>query len=179
MDENFYMDAPDEMVEYLTKHAEGSVDKLEASYEITRQGAEKLMHLLIAGIGGAALLLFNQAGAGIVAWSAAGLVAIMAGWFGCALYLLKTCIAARKRLFRFFNTRSLYFEDARTPGEKVTLHTLKRLQIFDMENLADDLQKINFDRAKSLDLARYISAGVALSGVCVSALFFAVHRGIL
>lgn len=169
-----YIDADDDMVDYLTKHVDDMFDRQEASYEKTRNGAEKLMNLLVAGIGSAALLLFNRASAGgVPVWATVGLAVTLIGWAVCAFYLLKNCIQAQERPTRNIHPSSLYYDDPRT-GERVSLRDLRRFMIFDSEEAIQRLTEINRTRAVSLNHVRIATlavSGIGLCGVLLALLF--------
>ena len=165
-----YMDADDDMVEYLTAQIDGSFARQEASYEKTREGAEKLLNMLVAGIGAAGMLLFSIANSNGAIWVLGGLGITASGWFVCAAYLLKKCIVAQPRPTPFSKPSALYFDDART-NKKVTLPSLKRFRIYDKETYINDLAEINRARVKALDFARYGAAACPLIGIVCAALF--------
>jgi hypothetical protein len=167
MDENYFMEANDEMIEYLTEKLETDFIKKEASYEKVREGADKLLNLLVTGIGGSALLLIGATDAPTVV----GLAELLIGWFLCALYLLKNCITARERPSMFSPPDVLYFDDPNT-GRKIALHDLKRLRVFDINLYLKELIEIIRKRACCLDYSRYGAAIIPIVGFVLYLLFW-------
>jgi Na+/melibiose symporter-like transporter len=172
MDEYHYMDADDDMVDYLTKEVDGSFVRQEASYERTREGAEKLLNMLIAGIGGATLLLFNLLNSGNTpCWLTAGMLMTVFVWFVCAICLMMFCIRAQERPSLFADPSVLFFDDARTKA-KVTLQALRRFLIYHKETSLNKLGATNFRRAKALNWIRYGAITSPAAGLLFAAIWW-------
>ena len=170
MDEDYFIDADDAMVDYLNAHIEGAFLRQEESFEITREGSQKLLNLLVAGIGAAALLLVNlTAGNATASGIPSGLLILLAGWFLCACALLRFCIGIRERPTRFGYPSSLYAIDVET-GCRVLLPRLRRFRLFDMESSLNTLVAINCARARALDWTRWGCALVPVAGVIAAVL---------
>jgi hypothetical protein len=166
-DENHFMDADDEMVEYLGAHVEGAFLRQEESFETTREGSQKLLNLLVAGIGGSALLLFNaMASGGAASGITMGLSVLLSGWFLCACVLLTGCIGIRERPTRFGYPSCLYAIDVET-GHRVSLPRLRRFRLFYMEASLNTLAAINRKRARALDWTRWGCAAVPVVAALV------------
>lgn len=163
--EDFFLDADDETVLYLESQALGTLDRFEASYRDLKGVSDRLLNLLIVGIGASFMLLFRSEQWNIVS---VGILVFMLGWIGCGFYLLNTCIKTKRRPLATTTPSKLYFPD------KTSLDELRRWRVWDMDDACNQLQQITANMANHLDKARRMIALTPCVAIVVTLKFWAL-----
>lgn len=164
--ENFFLDASDEMVDYLEAQGVETFNRLEQSYKDSRLNSEKLISILVVGIGAAFMLLYNQIkDDGYVMFISVGLAVFMVCWVLCAFYLLNTCIRTRRRTIPPTSPGGLYYPD------KTPIGQLRRWRLWNLEDSCDRMERIALSTAKHLDkVRRYIVLSPCVA-LCASIMY--------
>lgn len=136
IDEDYFMDVSDEMVEYLTDEGKNAVKRMEESFTAIRVRSQLLANILIAGIGGATMLFLNT-------WNrenthiSIGLLIIIFGWMGSLIYLTKKALNAHQRPTAFGTPLQLYDSD-----NPIRLDILLRKRLYDYSDSCQKIGKI-------------------------------------
>jgi hypothetical protein len=170
IDRDYFMTAPDDMVEYLTAQQEADYAQQNAIYSQLQERAQKLLNLLVVVIGGTLAFVIGLASTNNPNSPAGfGLAFLMAGWIASVIALC-LCVLSRKRPTIFSSPELLFHDDEKT-GQKITLVNLKRQRISDVQQDINKLMETN------REIARYLNGAIffAVASPLVCMLFFSMR----
>jgi hypothetical protein len=156
--ERYFMDASDEMIDYLGEQGVSLARNAEAAYQRTRDKGYYFLNVLLAGIGASILLLYH-AGERFDSASV-GLCVFAAGWIVCAAFLVFGCLRATRRFPVEASPHDLY-------RKGMTLGELRRLRLYDYSYLGEVGCECAEKTARRLD--RIIAGAVVSAGLSLSA----------
>lgn len=169
IDEDYFMSAPDEMVEYLTDQGTKAVKRMEDSFTAIRVRSQLLANILIAGIGGSAMLFLNTWDKGNVEISL-GLLIIIFGWIGCLIFLTRKALNVRERPTAFGTPLQLY--DADNP---IALKTLLRRRLYDYSDSCQKIGEVVTDISRAFNTVvkwTMLTTALAVASVAICTIIF-------
>lgn len=170
LDAEHFQDASDEMVDFMWGEAKETISALESSYRTNKENSSKLLNLLLAGVGGSALMFINSLQQSHFYF---GFVVIVVGWTACSLLLIQMCIESNRRVLGSRSPEDVYINDPNLP-KKLPLPRVKR---YILVNMSRAIQVLEFDVGrigKNLDRIRRASAYVAVLAIAVESVHFIV-----
>ncbi|AMG53752.1 hypothetical protein [Citrobacter amalonaticus] len=181
--DDYFLDADDELVDFLEKQGESSIKETYQSNTINIENGYKLLNIQIVGIGSSFLLLTQK-----TSWDylTAGLTAFIFLWTWCAIYLVHAGLSAKVRALIHSPPECLYTETYKNitdlnyqylrnngyTGPKEVLPVLRRYRLKNLTDTADELRILNSALRKSLDRARMVTILAPVIALIVSAITF-------
>jgi len=160
--EDYFQDASDNMVEYLTDQGVNTIKRFEESFNSVRSRSQTLASILVSGIGGASMLFVST-------WSgkenmiiSAALAIIAVGWFLCLWSIIDNVLTTRGRPIAFASPLVLYDADNVLP-----LSVLKRKKLYSYSQSYEDLDKITMEVSRHFNLAMKASAGIPVASMII------------
>ncbi|TNH06627.1 hypothetical protein [Testudinibacter sp. TR-2022] len=160
--EDYFLDTDDEMLSYLEKQAEQHILELRESNARNKENATKLFNLLLAGAGGAFLLLVSG---NVTTFFIFILIATIIGWGGTAIYLSISCLITKNQPHLYNPPDLLYtgYYKNLTDNRSAMLSVLRRYRLNNYVEIAKRLRTLNTALAKSLDKARVAAVTVPIT----------------
>ncbi|HCJ7697067.1 hypothetical protein SJ271_25630 [Citrobacter freundii] len=174
---DYFLDADDDLLDFLEKQGEECIKEIEQSNAINRESGYKLLSILIVGIGSSFLLLTQDLKSD---YMYLGLGMFTLYWTVCAMYLVLRVLSVQLRGLISSPPGSLYtevhktldnddfnyFRDKGFEGEPSTLAIIRRIRVRDLSLTAEDLLLIN-DRIRNelerVRIATILTPALALS----------------
>ena len=160
IDENYFNDIPEDMLEYLTNEGLKNIELFTDIYHANRERAIKLATLLASGCGACSVLAIE---------SVYGLwfLSLSVAWGCCALLLVAFCIKTRPRSMQYSDPYSLYTNEP-------NLNLLKRKRLYDYSLVFKQIQSLGtfigewFNRILVWSVVSPIIVAVVLAMRCLA-----------
>ncbi|CAI1513286.1 Uncharacterised protein [Serratia quinivorans] len=161
--EDYFLDADDELVDFLEAQGEACIKELHQSNMINKENGYKLLSILIVGIGSSFLLLTQKEHQTFLD---AGLAVFTVYWSLCAVYLVLNVLAVKQRglitaspfvLYseKFKNIDAADFEYFKTNGFCGGCNRLPVIRRYRLETLSTTADEMSEHNGKiSLQLTR-------------------------
>ncbi len=150
--DDYFLDADDEMLEYLEKQALQSYDDVKKSNENNREKAYRLLNYLLLGIGSITLLLINSIDK-IHPIIIVNAILLMAGWTISAFMLTHYVLLSKIRQMGTNIPQNLYNESFKNSQDKNKLGILRRYELHNINQAILALLNTNAIYRKYTDRA--------------------------
>lgn len=182
--DEYFMSVDDDMLAYLEKQGEECIRDLQRSNDVNKDNAQKLLSILIVGIGSAFLLLTQHQNSFYVF---AGVCAFTIYWSLCAAYLVYKVMFGRIRKLNSASPQDLYSDYYKTindrdyeelsnqhgyEGSRNALSVLRRSRLVNMSEIVDELSAENSRISTSLNLVRLASILTPLCALAISTIAY-------
>lgn len=165
MSGDHFLDIDDEMLNFLEKQGEDTIRDIHQSNISNKESGQKLLSLLIVGIGSSFLLLTQNRPEKFLT---AGLMVFTIYWSLCAAYVVVRVLGVRKRSLATSSPCQLYTKDYKGfkkedydvfskmgfKAECNELSIMRRYRLFELEEIAQDYLKENLRVGIALERAR-------------------------
>ncbi|WP_256119891.1 hypothetical protein [Escherichia coli] len=105
--DDYFLDADDELVAFLEKQGEDCIREIHQSNALNKENGQKLLSILIAGVGSSFLLLTQRSG---FDYLSAGMSVFLFYWAFCAAYLVRRVLVVRSRSLASSTPYALYHD---------------------------------------------------------------------
>jgi len=181
--DDHFLDIDDDMLNFLEKHGEETVREIHLSNLANKESGQKLLSLLIVGIGSSFLLLTQNRPEKFLT---AGLGVFTLYWSLCAAYLIVRVLNVRQRALATSPPGALYhagyknfnqddYERFREKGfkaEPTELNIMRRYRLFELEEIARDYLRENLRVGLALERARIATILTPICALIISALTY-------
>ncbi|MBX4822651.1 MAG: hypothetical protein E7K70_26405 [Klebsiella sp.] len=181
--DDYFLDADDELVDFLEKQGEESIKETYQSNTTNIENGYKLLNIQIVGIGSSFLLLTQK-----TSWDylTAGLVVFIFLWTWSAIYLVHAGLSAKNRALihsppeclytkTYKNINELNYQYLRSNGyngPKEALPVMRRYRLKNLTDTAAELRALNSIIRTSLDRARMATILAPVIALIASAITF-------
>lgn len=90
--DDYFLDADDDLVNFLEKQGEDCIREIHQSNALNKENGQKLLSILIAGVGSSFLLLTQRSS---LDYLTAGISVFLVYWALCAVYLVRRVLTVR------------------------------------------------------------------------------------
>lgn len=179
----YFLDADDELVEYIEKQGEESIKETLQSNAINIENGYKLLNIQIVGIGSSFLLLTQK-----TSWDylAVGIAAFTFLWTWCAIYLVYSGLSVNVRALISVPPDNLYtssfksidsndhewFREQGYNGPIKTLPIIRRYRLVDLCETSKEMLVLNKKIRTHLDRARIMTILAPVVSLLASAIAF-------
>ncbi|EPE4838996.1 hypothetical protein ACSIZT_004437 [Yersinia enterocolitica] len=181
--DDFFLDAADDLVNFLEKQGEDCIREIHQSNALNKENGQKLLSILIAGIGSSFLLLTQRT---TLDYLTAGMSAFLVYWALCAVYLVRNVLVVRPRVLASSTPHALYHDDYKDFGEddyahfeskgfsseRSTLNILRRYRLADLTRIAEMGKRENARIGRELERVRIATILTPVCALIVSALTY-------
>ncbi|NTZ36186.1 hypothetical protein EXW94_18170 [Enterobacter sp. JMULE2] len=181
--EEHYLDADDDLLNYLEMHGENCIKEIFQSNALNKDAAQKLLSILIVGIGSSFLLLTQKE---TPAYLYSGLAMFTVYWSLCAAYLVVRVLGVRKRMLGCSRPYDLYhdgykgftdgdyafFESHGYTGKRNTLSILRRYRLRGLDGIASVAKKENERLGRELERVRIATILTPILSTIVSVITY-------
>ncbi|MBD8180172.1 hypothetical protein IFU25_00500 [Pantoea agglomerans] len=178
-----FLDIDDDMLNFLEKHGEETVREIHLSNLANKESGQKLLSLLIVGIGSSFLLLTQNRPEKFLT---AGLGVFTLYWSLCAAYLIVRVLNVRQRALATSPPGALYhagyknfnqgdYERFREKGfkaEPTELNIMRRYRLFELEEIARDYLRENLRVGLALERVRIATILTPICAFIISTLTY-------
>ncbi|HCR1141783.1 TPA: hypothetical protein OMU28_004055 [Klebsiella aerogenes] len=184
--DDHFLDADDELVDFLEKQGEESIRETYRSNTMNIENGYKLLNIQIVGIGSAFLLLTQK-----TEWDflAVGIAAFTFLWPWSAIYLVHTGLSVKLRALTNSPPDALYtktykniskgsYEALRNmgyTGKKEVFPVIRRFRLNSLVETSQELISINMMLRRSLDKARMATILAPVIALIASAIAYRVY----
>lgn len=147
IEDDYFLDVDDKMLEYLELESAKCVDSIEQSISINKENSYKLLSLLIVGVG-ASFLLITQSDK--VDFFTLLLLIFCTGWTICLVLLAVFCLKPKKKPILGNSPLGLYSEHYKKLEDYNKLSILRRYNLSTTEDVINDLTDENNRIARRL-----------------------------
>lgn len=179
----YFLDADDELVEYLERQGEESIKETLQSNTINIENGYKLLNIQIVGIGSSFLLLTQK-----TSWDylAVGIAAFTFLWTWCAIYLVCSGLSVNVRALISAPPNDLYtstfksidsedhqwFRGKGYNGPNKTLPIIRRYRLVNLCETSKEMLALNIKIRTHLDRARIMTILAPVISILASAIAF-------
>ncbi|HGH3372334.1 TPA: hypothetical protein ACJIK4_001820 [Kluyvera cryocrescens] len=163
--EEYFLDVDDEMLNFLEKQGEDCIREIHQSNNTNKESGQKLLGILIVGIGSAFLLLTQNKYPSFLSF---GIGVFTLYWSLCAMYLILTVLSVKNRklvssipcLLYEDNYKNIsdddyaHFKAHGYSGDKNKLHVMRRYRLGELCVIADEMLAVNAKTSKQLNWVR-------------------------
>ncbi|AUU01870.1 hypothetical protein Q4Q94_04845 [Morganella morganii] len=181
--DDYFLDADDKLVDFLEKHGEDCIREIHHSNTINKENGQKLLSILIAGVGSSFLLLTQRP---TLDYLTAGMLALSVYWTLCAIYLVLRVLIVRSRALASSTPYALYHDDYKGFGEedyvvfesrgfsskRSTLNILRRYRLADLTRIAEISKAENTRIARELERVRIVTILTPACALVISVLIY-------
>lgn len=181
--DDYFLDADDDLVDFLEKHGEECIRGIHQSNMLNKENGQKLLSLLIVGVGSSFLFLTQRPH---VDFLSAGIAVFAVYWAFCATYLVMRVLAVRQRALVSSTPYALYHDDYKGfgpadydsfknkgfTGTDSTLSILRRYRLADLTSIAELGKKENARIGRELERVRIAAILTPIFALIVSALTY-------
>lgn len=181
--DDHFLDADDELVNFLEKQGEDCIREIHHSNALNKENGQKLLSILIVGVGSSFLLLTQRPGLDFLS---AGIATFAVYWAFCSIYLVHYVLRVRQRFLASATPYALYGNDYKGFNESdyaffkskgfteacSTLNILRRYRLVDLTEIADMSQKENARIGRELERVRIAAILTPICAIIVSALTY-------
>ncbi|HEJ9546193.1 TPA: hypothetical protein SMN22_003212 [Proteus mirabilis] len=181
--DDFFLDADDDLVNFLEKQGENCIREIHQSNALNKENGQKLLSILIAGIGSSFLLLTQRS---TFDYLTVGMFVFLVFWVLCAIYLVRRVIISRARVlasstpyalyhkdYKGFNEEDYaYFESRGFSSEHSTLNILRRYRLADLTRMAEISKNENVRIASELERVRIATILTPVCALIISAFIY-------
>uniref|UniRef100_UPI0031BA7240 hypothetical protein n=2 Tax=Klebsiella pneumoniae TaxID=573 RepID=UPI0031BA7240 len=146
--DDYFLDADDNLVDFLEKQGEDCIREIHQSNVTNKENGQKLLSILIAGVGSSFLFLTQRSN---LDYLTAGIAVFLVYWALCAVYLIHFVLAVRFRALVSSSPYALYhndykgfneadysvFESKGFSSQHTTLNILRRYRLADLTRLVE------------------------------------------
>ncbi|HHD7211053.1 hypothetical protein LT989_10740 [Citrobacter portucalensis] len=181
--DDYFLDADDELVDFLEKQGEDCIREIHQSNALNKENGQKLLSILIAGVGSSFLLLTQRTG---FDYLTAGMSVFLVYWALCAAYLVRRVLAVRMRAITSSTPNSLYsegykgfgdddyalFESKGFSANRTTLSILRRYRLAGLTRLAEMGLSENARVSRELERVRIATILTPVCALVISVLTY-------
>lgn len=181
--DDYFLDADDELVAFLEKQGEDCIREIHQSNALNKENGQKLLSILIAGVGSSFLLLTQRSG---MDYLTAGISIFLVYWALCAVYLVRRVLVVRLRALASSTPYALYhdgykgfgeadyasFESKGFSAKRSTLNVLRRYRLADLTRMAEMGKKENARIGRELERVRIATILTPACAFIISALTY-------
>ncbi|EPQ6966398.1 TPA: hypothetical protein SAQ42_001836 [Klebsiella oxytoca] len=181
--DDYFLDADDELVAFLEKQGEDCIREIHQSNSLNKENGQKLLSILIAGIGSSFLLLTQRTG---LDYLTAGMSVFLVYWSLCASYLIRRVLVVRSRALVSSTPYALYhdgykgftevdysgFESKGFSAKRSTLNILRRYRLADLTRMAEMSKIENARIGQELERVRIATIFTPVCALVISALTY-------
>lgn len=181
--DDYFLDADDELVEFLESQGENCIREIHQSNALNKENGQKLLSILIVGVGSSFLLLTQRPQLDFLSY---GMAAFAVYWSFCALYLVRYVLSVRQRVLVTSTPHALYHEGYKGFDESdyasfkskgfaeecTTLNILRRYRLVDLTEIAELSKKENARIGRELERVRIAAILTPICAIIVSALTY-------
>lgn len=183
--DDFFLDADDDLVNFLEKQGEDCIREIHQSSALNKENGQKLLSILIAGIGSSFLLLTQRS---TVDYLTIGMSVFLFYWASCAAYLIRYVLIVRSRPLASSTPYGLYhvgykgfsekdyikFELNGFSAKRSTLNILRRYRLADLTRIAEISKEENVRIARELERVRLATILTPVCALMISGLIYLV-----
>lgn len=183
--DEYFLDIDDKMLDFLEKQGEDCIREIYQSNMTNKDSGQKLLSILIVGIGSAFLLLTQDK---YPMFLSAGIGVFTVYWAFCAMYLVLTVLSVKTRRLVSSPPSLLYTETYKTisptdfeffktkgfTGEDDTLRVLRRYRLLELCSTTSEMVKLNGEMSKQLNRARIGTILTPVFAILISAITYVV-----
>jgi hypothetical protein len=181
--DDYFLDADDELVDFLEKQGEDCIREIHQSNALNKENGQRLLSILIAGIGSSFLLLTQRSE---LDYLTAGISVFLVYWALCAVYLVRRVLTVRLRALASSTPYSLYHDGYKGFGEidyacfesngfsanRSTLNILRRYRLADLTRMADMGKSENARIGRELERVRIATILTPACALAISVLIY-------
>lgn len=181
--DDYFLDADDELVDFLEKQGENCIREIHQSSLLNKENGQKLLSILIVGIGSSFLLLTQRPD---FDYLTAGISVFLVYWALCAAYLVRRVLAVRSRALASSTPYALYHKDYKGfndddyttfelkgfPAKRTTLNVLRRYRLADLTRMAEMSKGENARIGQELERVRIATILTPVCALLISALTY-------
>lgn len=181
--DNYFLDADDELVAFLEKQGEDCIREIHQSNAINKENGQKLLSILIAGVGSSFLLLTQRSE---LDYLTAGISVFLVYWALCAVYLVRRVLSVRLRALASSTPYGLYHDDYKGFVEadyagfesngfsatRTTLNILRRYRLTDLTRMAEMARCENARIGRELERVRLATILTPVCALIISVLTY-------
>lgn len=184
--DDYFLDADDDLVDFLEKQGEDCIREIHQSNSLNKENGQKLLSILIAGVGSSFLLLTQRSE---LDYLTAGMSVFLVYWALCAAYLVRRVLTVRLRTLASSTPYALYHDDYKGFGDsdymafeangftanRSTLNILRRYRLADLTRMAEMGKCENARIGRELErvrIATILTPACALAISVLTYLFF-------
>ncbi|ERM14385.1 hypothetical protein L585_08675 [Pantoea ananatis BRT175] len=178
-----FLDIDDDMLNFLEKQGEDTIRDIHLSNLANKESGQKLLSLLIVGIGSSFLLLTQNRSESFLI---AGLAVFTLYWSFCAAYLIFQVLSVKQRALATSSPYALYhvgyknfnkvdydsFSAKGFKAERNELNILRRYRLFELEEIAQDYLRENLRVGLALERARIMTILTPICALIISVLTY-------
>lgn len=181
--DDYFLDADDDLVNFLEKQGEDCIREIQHSNALNKENGQKLLSILIAGIGSSFLLLTQRT---TLDYLTAGMSVFLVYWALCAAYLVRTVLIVRTRALASSTPYALYhddykgfdeidyagFESKGFSAQRSTLNILRRYRLADLTRMAEMGKHENARVGRELERVRIATILTPVCALIISVLTY-------
>ncbi len=181
--DDYFLDADDDLVAFLEKQGEDCIREIHQSNALNKENGQKLLSILIAGVGSSFLFLTQRSS---LDYLTAGLAVFSVYWALCAMYLVRYVLSVRLRVLASSTPYALYhdgykgfsgsdyanFESKGFTAARSTLNILRRYRLADLTRMAEMSKKENARIGCELERVRIATILTPACALIISALTY-------
>lgn len=181
--DDYFLDADDDLVDFLERQGEDCIREIHQSNTLNKENAQKLLSILIAGVGSSFLLLTQRS---TLDYLTTGMSVFLVYWALCAAYLVRNVLSVRLRAIASSTPYALYHDDYKGFGEadyanfeskgfsgkRSTLNILRRYRLADLTRMAEMSKKENTRIGRELEKVRIATILTPVCALVISVLTY-------
>lgn len=181
--DDYFLDADDELVTFLEKQGEDCIREIHQSNALNKENGQKLLSILIAGIGSSFLLLTQRTD---LDYLTAGISMFLVYWALCAIYLVRCVLTVRMRALASSTPYALYHDDYKGfsdddyavfesngfTAKRSTLNILRRYRLADLTRMAEMGKLENSRIGRELERVRIATILTPACALIISVLIY-------
>ncbi|MBN3345170.1 hypothetical protein H5A44_22455 [Pectobacterium brasiliense] len=181
--DDYFLDADDDLVAFLEKQGEDCIREIHQSNALNKENGQKLLSILIAGVGSSFLFLTQRSG---LDYLTAGIAIFLVYWALCAVYLVRYVLSVRLRVLASSTPYALYHDDYKGFSEadyanfesngftagRSTLNILRRYRLADLTKMAEAGKTENRRIGRELERVRIATILTPACALIISALTY-------
>ncbi|WP_370552992.1 hypothetical protein [Edwardsiella tarda] len=163
--DDYFLDAEDDLVDFLEKQGEDCIREINQSNALNKENGQKLLSILIAGVGSSFLLLTQRSA---FDYLTAGILIFLFYWSLCSFYLVRRVLIVSPRALASSTPYALYHNDYKGFSERdyvgfelkgftskrSTLNILRRYRLADLTKMAEMGKRENARIGRELEKVR-------------------------
>lgn len=181
--DDYFLDADDELVDFLEKQGEDCIREIHQSNALNKENGQKLLSILIAGVGSSFLLLTQRSE---LDYLTAGISVFLVYWGVCAVFLVRRVLSVRQRALASSTPHALYHDGYKGFSEadyvnfelngfsatRSTLNILRRYRLADLTRMADMGKGENVRIGRELERVRVATILTPACALIISVLTY-------
>lgn len=180
---DYFLDVDDEMLSFLEKQGEECIREIQQSNLLNKENGQKLLSILIVGIGSSFFLLAQKQTENFLS---AGIAAFTVYWSFCAAYLVIRVLSVRQRALISSTPHALYHKDYKGfceedyvgfkakgfTGDCTTLNIMRRYRLADLNKMATLARVENSRLGVELERVRIATILTPICALIISAITY-------